>query len=109
MNHADMMTWEGRLNAHRKLLVSLVALFDSIPEARDAIRNIAREHETHGDHEEDPGIEPDEAYAIQRIAAEEVIDIIRSGMARSASSGNHASNDQLEMPMSPPGAPPAEH
>lgn len=94
----DLMALEGRINAHRRLLVSLVALLKTAPEAQDLLRRLQVEQETHRDHEEDPGIEPDETYAVQRIAAEEVMNIIGAGMTRNASvKGRNPSEEQLEM------------
>jgi hypothetical protein len=95
--NTNLMTLEGRLNAHRKLLVSLVALLDSVPEARETIQRMRMEQETHRDHEEDPGIEPDETYAVQRIAAQEIMDIIGAGIKRSASEHRRQSGAQLEL------------
>ncbi|WP_426131887.1 hypothetical protein [Pararhizobium sp. PWRC1-1] len=95
--NTNLMTLEGRLNAHRKLLVSLVALLDTVPEARETIQRLKLEQETHGDHEEDPGIDPDEAYAVQRIAAQEIMDIIGAGIKRSASEDRRHSGEQLEL------------
>jgi hypothetical protein len=95
--NTNLMTLEGRLNAHRKLLVSLVAILGTVPEARDALHRLRLEQETHGDHEEDPGAEPDEAYAVQRIAAQEIMDIIGAGIKRSASEDRTYSGEQLEL------------
>ena len=73
---------EGRLNAHRRLLVSLVSLLADLPDARAAIETFGRDSETVIDHEEDPGFEPDAAFAAQRIADEEIRAIVDAGLRR---------------------------
>ena len=73
---------EGRINAHRRLLVELVAVLAAIPEAREALVAMARDAETVIDHEEDPGIEPDVAFAAQQIADDEIRAILNAAMAR---------------------------
>lgn len=73
---------EGRINAHRRLLVELASVMATIPAAREALLAMARDNETVFDHEEDPGIEPDAAFAAQQIADDEVRAIIEAAMAR---------------------------
>lgn len=73
---------EGRINAHRRLLVEVVAVLAAIPEAREALVAMARDAETVIDHEEDPGIEPDVAFAAQQIADDEIRAILNAAMAR---------------------------
>ena len=73
---------EGRINAHRRLLVELLSVVAAIPEARPALVAMARDNETVIDHEEDPGIEPDAAFAAQQIADDEIRAILKAAMAR---------------------------
>ncbi len=73
---------EGRINAHRRLLVELISIVAAIPEAREALVAMARDNETVIDHEEDPGIEPDAAFAAQQIADDEIRAILKAAMAR---------------------------
>jgi hypothetical protein len=73
---------EGRINAHRRLLVELVSILGSIPEARDALIAMARDNETVVDHQEDPGVEPDIAFAAQQIADDEIRRILKAAIAR---------------------------
>lgn len=73
---------EGRINAHRRLLVELVSVVAAIPEAHAALVAMARDNETVSDHEEDPGIEPDAAFAAQQIADDEIRAILKAAMAR---------------------------
>lgn len=73
---------EGRINAHRRLLVELLSVIAAIPEARETLVAMARDNETVSDHEEDPGIEPDAAFAAQQIADDEIRAILKAAMAR---------------------------
>ncbi len=73
---------EGRINAHRRLLVELISIVAAIPEAREALVAMARDNETVIDHEEDPGIEPDAAFAAQQIADDEIRAVLKAAMAR---------------------------
>lgn len=73
---------EGRINAHRRLLVELLSVVAAIPEARETLVAMARDNETVSDHEEDPGIEPDAAFAAQQIADDEIRAILKAAMAR---------------------------
>jgi len=73
---------EGRINAHRRLLVELISVVAAIPEARAALVAMAQSTETVMDHEEDPGIEPDPAFAAQQIADDEIRGILTAAMAR---------------------------
>lgn len=73
---------EGRINAHRRLLVELVSILGSISEARDALIAMARDNETVIDHQEDPGVEPDTAFAAQQIADDEIRRILKAAIAR---------------------------
>ena len=82
MNIGNSAHLEGRINAHRRLLVELVSVLAAIPEAREALVAMARDNETVIDHEEDPGIEPDAAFAAQQIADDELRGILRAAMAR---------------------------
>jgi len=73
---------EGRINAHRRLLVELVSVLAGIPEAREALVAMARDNETVVGHEEDPGSDPDPAFAAQQIADDELRAILKAAMAR---------------------------
>ena len=50
--------------------------------ARAALVAMAQSTETVMDHEEDPGIEPDPAFAAQQIADDEIRGILAAAMAR---------------------------
>lgn len=73
---------EGRINAHRRLLVELIATVAAIPAAHAALVAMARENETVADHEEDPGLEPDAAFAAQQVADDEIRAILKAAMDR---------------------------
>ncbi|MDO9416365.1 hypothetical protein [Pararhizobium sp.] len=81
--HAEPVeSFEGRLNAHRRLLVSLLSIMSADPQTRDALQALLNENEAVSDHEEDPGIEPGEAFAIQAASNAEIASILRDAMAR---------------------------
>lgn len=82
MSIGNSIHLEGRINAHRGLLVELVCIVATIPEARAALVAMARDNETVSDHEEDPGIEPDAPFAAQQIADDELRGILKAAMAR---------------------------
>ena len=82
MDRTDMTGIEGRLNAHRRMMVSLISILAGIPDARAAIEAMARDSETVIDHEEDPGVEPNTAFAAQQIADEEIRAIVAAGLRR---------------------------
>lgn len=82
MNITDNASIEARLNAHRRLMVSLFSTLASIPNVRDALAGMLEDGGTISDHEEDPGVEPDTAYAMQRIADEEIRAILQAALSR---------------------------
>lgn len=82
MNITDNASIEARLNAHRRLMVSLFSTLASIPNVRDALVGMVEENTTVSDQEEDPGVEPDTAYAVQRIADEEIRAILQAALNR---------------------------
>ncbi|QRM56237.1 hypothetical protein [Sinorhizobium sp. BG8] len=73
---------EGRLNAHRRLFVSLFSVLAHLPEARSAILAFARDAEVVADHEEDPGMDPDATFAVQQIADDEIRAILGAAIRR---------------------------
>jgi len=82
MTTRDLAHLEGRTNAHRRLLVELISVVAALPEARAALAAMARDNETVADHEEDPGLEPDAAFAAQQIADDEIRAILKAAMER---------------------------
>jgi hypothetical protein len=82
MPHPSPEHLEGRLNAHRKLFIALSAFIAASGEGRAFLERLASENETVSDHEEDPGIEPDDGFAIQQIADDEVQSIVKAALSR---------------------------
>lgn len=73
---------EGRLNAHRKLLVALTAFIADGVEGRAFVERLRRDAETVRDHEEDPGVEPNGSFATQQIADDELQSIVAAALLR---------------------------
>jgi hypothetical protein len=73
---------EGRLNAHRKLFIALTAFIAESAEGRAFLERLGRDSETLSDHEEDPGIEPDDGFAMQQIADDEMQSIVKAALSR---------------------------
>ncbi|WP_426235300.1 hypothetical protein [Pararhizobium sp. DWP1-1-3] len=73
---------EGRLNAHRKLLLALTAFLAGGVEGRAFLERLRRDAETVSDHEEDPGVEPNGNFATQRIADDEIESIVAAALLR---------------------------
>ncbi|MDQ0321186.1 osmotically-inducible protein OsmY [Pararhizobium capsulatum DSM 1112] len=73
---------DGRLNAHRRLFVALVAYIARDAKGREFLEELVRDTEIVSDHEEDPGIEPDEGFAGQQIGDEEIQSIVRAALSR---------------------------
>jgi hypothetical protein len=75
---------EGKLNAHRELMIDMLAAMiggeTTIAEFLQRLRDDA----TFKDNEEDPGVLPDGAFAIENAAAREVRAILEAARARAA-------------------------
>lgn len=74
---------EARLNAHRKLFIALAAFLAESSEGRAFLNRLSRDTETVVDHEEDPGIVPDDGFALQAGADEEMRSIVKAALSRS--------------------------
>ncbi|WP_438752790.1 hypothetical protein [Pararhizobium sp. O133] len=88
---------EGKLNAHRKLLVAMAAFIAESSEGRAFLNRLSRDSETVSDHEEDPGIEPDSSFAIQQIADDEMQSIIKAALSRSLAVERHEEQRRRNM------------
>ncbi len=77
---------EARILAHRRLLISLVAIMADNPRYKARIETLLDENLIPMDQEEDPGIVPGEAFAEQGRSAEEITAILRQGLARANAS-----------------------
>lgn len=73
---------EGRLHAHRELLVDMLAAMIGGEMTIVAFVQKLRDSATFKDNEEDPGLEPGEAFAIENAAAREVRAILEAARAR---------------------------
>lgn len=73
---------EGRLNAHRELLIELLAAMIGGEVTITAFLRRLRDDATFKDNEEDPGVVPEEAFAIENSAAREVRAILEAARAR---------------------------
>ncbi|KQR69079.1 hypothetical protein [Rhizobium sp. Leaf341] len=73
---------DGRLNAYRRLLICLMTYVARDPEGRDMLQAMARDTEVVADHEEDPGVMPDEGFAGQNHADAEIRVLIAAALTR---------------------------
>ena len=73
---------DGRLNAYRRLLIGLMTYVARDPDGRDMLQAIARDTEVVADHEEDPGVMPDEGFAGQNHTDEEIRTLIATAWTR---------------------------
>lgn len=73
---------EGRLNAHRELMIDFIAaLLSGEDRVQDFTRRLV-EDASFKDHQEDPGALPDLGLAIEASAADEVRSILQAARAR---------------------------
>ncbi|WP_275783820.1 hypothetical protein [Pararhizobium gei] len=82
MSQASPENLEGRLNGHRKLFVALAAFIARTDEGRTFLDTLARDSEMVSDHEEDPGVMPNEGFAMQQIADDEMRSIVFAALSR---------------------------
>jgi hypothetical protein len=75
---------EGRLNAHRELLIDFVAALLGGAESIQSFTRRLSEDATFKDSEEDPGVMPDASFAIEQSAANEIRSILEAARARAA-------------------------
>lgn len=80
---------EARVNAQRKLLIALMTFLAGLPDGKAFLEGFLEEQQVPVDQEEDPGIVPDQAYAIQQATADEIVAVLEASLARAraASSG----------------------
>lgn len=73
---------EGRLNAHRELMIDwLAALMSGETATKELLRRLG-DDATFKDNEEDPGVVPGAGYAIENAAARETRSILEAARAR---------------------------
>ncbi|MCO5731730.1 hypothetical protein [Rhizobium sp. SSA_523] len=81
---------EGKLNAHRELMIDFIAaLLGGEESIKDFTRRLA-DDSNFKDHEEDPGIVPGEGLAIETSAATEIRSILEAARARAAATARQA-------------------
>jgi hypothetical protein len=73
---------EGRLSAHRELMIEMLAAMIGGEVTITAFLRKLRDDATFKDNEEDPGIVPDPAFAIENAAAREMRSILEAARAR---------------------------
>ncbi len=73
---------EGRLNAHRELMIEMLAAMIGGEVTITAFLRKLRDDATFKDNEEDPGVVPEEAFAIENAAAREIRSILEAARAR---------------------------
>lgn len=78
---------DGRLNAYRRLLIGLMTHVARDDDGRQMLQAMARDTETVADHEEDPGVLPDEGFARQNLADAEIRAIIAAALTRAEALG----------------------
>ena len=75
---------EGRLGAHRELMIDMLAAMMGGEAATMRFLKRLRDDATFKDHEEDPGVLPDQGFAIEASAARELRMILEAARARAA-------------------------
>lgn len=75
---------EGRLNAHRELMIEMLSAMIGGEVTITAFLKKLRDDATFKDNEEDPGVIPDAAFAIENAAAREVRAILEAAKARAS-------------------------
>ncbi|MBP2557577.1 hypothetical protein J2T08_004399 [Neorhizobium galegae] len=79
---------EGRLNAHRELLIELLSAMIGGEITITSFLRRLRDDATFKDNEEDPGLLPEGAFAIENSGAREVRSILDAARARAAADDN---------------------
>jgi hypothetical protein len=81
---------EGRLNAHRELMIDFIAALLGGEQSLQQFARRLSEDASFKDHEEDPGVVPGEGIAIANTAAEEIRSILEAARARAAAENREA-------------------
>ncbi|WP_181700252.1 hypothetical protein [Chthonobacter albigriseus] len=87
---------EGVLAAHRRILEALVAI--AVKARGPGLLDDLADHLGTEDHQEDPGVEPDAAFATERIADAEVkrlLRAVRDGLSTAGGGDTGASPSSL--------------
>ncbi|MCK8778879.1 hypothetical protein M0654_02675 [Rhizobium sp. NTR19] len=75
---------EGRINAHRELMIEMLAAMIGGEVTITSFLRKLRDDATFKDNEEDPGALPETAFATQNAMAREVRSILEAARARAA-------------------------
>lgn len=75
---------EGRLNAHRELMIDMLAAMIGGEKTTAEFLKRLRSDATFKDHQEDPGVLPDHGFAIEAAAARELRTVLEAARARAA-------------------------
>lgn len=75
---------EGRLNAHRELMIDMLAAMIGGEVTITQFLLRLRDDATFKDNEEDPGVMPGEGFAIENATARELRSILEAARARAA-------------------------
>ncbi len=78
---------EGRLNAHRELMIEMLSAMIGGEVTITSFLRKLRDDATFKDHEEDPGVMPEAAFAIENAAAREIRAILEAARARASATG----------------------
>ncbi|WP_377296776.1 hypothetical protein [Rhizobium sp. SGZ-381] len=82
MNPQSAEEMEGRLNAHRELMIDFIAALLAGDQSLQRFTRRLSEDASFKDHEEDPGVVPGEGIAIANKAADEIRSILEAARAR---------------------------
>lgn len=82
MTSVTMEELEGRLSAHRELMIEMLSAMIGGEVTITAFLRKLRDDATFKNSEEDPGVIPEEAFAIENAAAREIRAILEAARAR---------------------------
>lgn len=82
MSTQSLEELEGRLNAQRELMIEMLAAMIGGEVTITTFLKRLRDDATFKDNEEDPGQQPESAFAIENAAAREVRSILEAARAR---------------------------
>ncbi len=82
MSALSLEQLEGKLNAHRELMIDFIAALIGGDESIKTFSKRLADDASYKDHEEDPGAVPGEGIAIETAAAAEVRAILEAARAR---------------------------
>jgi hypothetical protein len=77
---------EGRINAHRELMIEMLSAMIGGEVTITTFLKKLRDDATFKDNEEDPGVMPESAFAIENASAREIRAILEAARARAAAS-----------------------